>query len=156
MSIMSDEFLPQQLSPGISSGQLTPYDDSKLKPIYARSLSPSPPRGSLTPEQRELKRQRDWARRESKIRMGKHLPPQSRSTNVLSQAYNRTSEPPNTSYLSNGQLTSMMTTRARHHRESSLSSLRLAGPASPYWNQSYGSYSWKRKCDLRFITQDIH
>jgi hypothetical protein len=69
MSVMGDQFLQQQLSPGMTSGQLTPYDDPKLMPMYARSLSNSPPRGSLTPEQRELKRQRDHARRDSKTRI---------------------------------------------------------------------------------------
>jgi 26S proteasome regulatory subunit N4 len=38
----------------------------------------------------------------------------------------------NNSWLSNGQLTPTSTTRAHHHRESSLSSLGSAGPASPY------------------------
>ncbi len=69
MSVMGDQFLQQQLSPSMTSGQLTPYDDPKLMPMYARSLSSSPPRGSLTPEQRELKRQRDHARRDSKTRV---------------------------------------------------------------------------------------
>ena len=44
-------------------------DESKFMPIYPRSVSSSPPRGSLTPEQRELKRQRDHARRDTKERM---------------------------------------------------------------------------------------
>jgi hypothetical protein len=68
---MHQEFIPQNPSPGLSPGQLTPsiYDEPKLMPVYARSLSSSPPRGSLTPEQRELKRQRDHARRDSKTRM---------------------------------------------------------------------------------------
>ena len=156
MSVMSDQFLQQQHSPGISSGQLAPCNDPKLKPIYARSLSSSPSRDSLTHEQRELKRQRDRGWIKSKTRMRKRLPPQSRSTNVLSQAYNRMSEPLNNSYLSKDQLTSMMTTSARHHRESYLSSLRSAGPTSPYLSQSYGSYSWTRKFALCFMTQDIH
>lgn len=39
---------------------------------------------------------------------------------------------PNSSWLSNGQLTPTSSTRAHHHRESSLSSLGSAGPASPY------------------------
>jgi hypothetical protein len=42
------------------------------------------------------------------------------------------SEASNNSWLSNGQLTPTSTTRAHHHRESSLSSLGSAGPASPY------------------------
>jgi hypothetical protein len=68
---MHQEFIPQNPSPGLSPGQLTPsiYDEPKLMPVYARSLSSSPPRGSLTPEQRELKRQRDHARRDSKTRI---------------------------------------------------------------------------------------
>lgn len=66
---MGDQFLQPQLSPGMTSAELTPYDHPKLMPMYARSLSNSPPRGSLTPEQRELKRQRDHARRDSKTRI---------------------------------------------------------------------------------------
>jgi hypothetical protein len=66
---INQQFLPQVSSPGLSQGTLTPFDDPKLMPIYARSLSSSPPRGSLTPEQRELKRQRDHARRDSKTRI---------------------------------------------------------------------------------------
>jgi protein RPN4 len=38
----------------------------------------------------------------------------------------------NSSWLANGQLTPTSTTRAHHHRESSLSSLGSAGPSSPY------------------------
>lgn len=55
-------------SPPLNPSMLSAYDDPKLMPIYARSLSSSPPRASLTPEQRELKRQRDHARRDSKTR----------------------------------------------------------------------------------------
>ena len=66
---INQQFLPQTSSPGLAPGTLTPFDDPKLMPIYARSLSTSPPRASLTPEQRELKRQRDYARRDSKTRM---------------------------------------------------------------------------------------
>ena len=69
MNVMGDHFLQQPLSHGMTSGQLTPYDDPKLMPIYARSISSSPPRASLTPEQRELKRQRNHARRDSKSRI---------------------------------------------------------------------------------------
>jgi hypothetical protein len=68
---MPQDFLPSNASPGLSPGQLTPsmYEEPKLMPVYARSLSSSPPRGSLTPEQRELKRQQDSARRDSKTKM---------------------------------------------------------------------------------------
>ncbi|QSZ28837.1 hypothetical protein DSL72_003342 [Monilinia vaccinii-corymbosi] len=67
---MNEQFIPQQhdLSPHMSPGQLSPYDDLRPSPVYARALSDSPPRASLTPEQRELKRQRDHARRETKTR----------------------------------------------------------------------------------------
>jgi hypothetical protein len=59
------------MAPNPSPGQLAPnvYDEPKLLPVYARSLSSSPPRAALTPEQRELKRQRDYARRDSKTRV---------------------------------------------------------------------------------------
>jgi hypothetical protein len=43
-------------------------------PLYGRSISSSPPRGSLTPEQRELKRQRDHARRDTKDRIRRDRP----------------------------------------------------------------------------------
>ena len=78
------DFLSQNPSPGLSPGQLTPavFDEPKLMPVYARSLSSSPPRGSLTPEQRELKRQRDFARRDSKTRIRRD-----RSTSNQSNPY---------------------------------------------------------------------
>lgn len=41
-------------------------DASMTPPSGSRSLTSSPPRFTLTPEQRELKRQRDQARRDSK------------------------------------------------------------------------------------------
>ncbi|KAK7970798.1 hypothetical protein PG988_009871 [Apiospora saccharicola] len=41
-------------------------DASLTPPSTSRSVTASPPRGTLTPEQRELKRQRDLARRDSK------------------------------------------------------------------------------------------
>jgi hypothetical protein len=66
---LSDQFFPQQMSPPMVMGALPSYEDTKLMPMYARSVSSSPPRGSLTPEQRELKRQRDHARRDAKERM---------------------------------------------------------------------------------------
>lgn len=70
---MNEQFIPQHdmsphISPHLSPGQLSPYDELKPSPIYARALSDSPPRASLTPEQRELKRQRDHARRDTKTR----------------------------------------------------------------------------------------
>jgi len=65
---LGDQFLTQQMSPPMAPAQLPAYED-KLMPMYARSISDSPPRANLTPEQRELKRQRDFARRDSKVRM---------------------------------------------------------------------------------------
>ncbi|KAK2036492.1 hypothetical protein LZ31DRAFT_601229 [Colletotrichum somersetense] len=41
-------------------------DTSLTPPSGSRSVTASPPRGTLTPEQRELKKQRDMARRDSK------------------------------------------------------------------------------------------
>lgn len=57
------------MSPPMATGTLTPGYDPKLMPMYARSISSSPPRPALTPEQRELKRQRDVARRDSKAQI---------------------------------------------------------------------------------------
>ena len=64
---LGDQSWPQSMSPPMTSGQLTPGYDPKM--MYARSISSSPPRPNLTPEQRELKRQRDVARRDSKVQM---------------------------------------------------------------------------------------
>jgi hypothetical protein len=67
---MNDQFLSTpQMSPPMSNGTLNPYEDSKFMSMYPRSISSSPPRGTLTPEQRELKRQRDLSRRDSKVQM---------------------------------------------------------------------------------------
>ncbi|KAI0020559.1 hypothetical protein F4780DRAFT_364677 [Xylariomycetidae sp. FL0641] len=55
------ELLGHDLS-GVSHGS----DASMTPPSAPRSLTSSPPRPILTPEQRELKRQRDQARRDSK------------------------------------------------------------------------------------------
>jgi hypothetical protein len=86
-STLDQQFMPQP-SPGLSSsGQLTPnlYNEPMTMPMpmYARSISSSPPRGSLTPEQRELKRQRDSARRDSKNQMRRE-----RSLSNTSNPYN--------------------------------------------------------------------
>lgn len=48
------------------AGTLGSFNMSSNMPTYAKSLSSSPPQAIFTPEQRELKRQRDLARRESK------------------------------------------------------------------------------------------
>lgn len=55
--------------PGLLGHDLSAYptDPSLTPPSGSRSVTASPPRGTLTPEQRELKRQRDQARRDSKV-----------------------------------------------------------------------------------------
>ena len=58
----SSALLSQDLSSYAAEASLTP-------PSGSRSVTASPPRGALTPEQRELKRQRDQARRDSKTAM---------------------------------------------------------------------------------------
>ncbi|CRK48582.1 hypothetical protein BN1723_016915 [Verticillium longisporum] len=56
----SPSFLGHNLALGPTS------DPSLSPPMTTRSVTSSPPRGPMTPEQRELKRQRDLARRDSK------------------------------------------------------------------------------------------
>lgn len=65
---INDQYLLHQMSPPMGMATLG-EEDSKYMPMYSRSASSSPPQGSLTPEQRELKRQRDHARRDTKERM---------------------------------------------------------------------------------------
>lgn len=60
---MVDQYHHPRFEPG------TPYSQHTPIPEYARSLSSTPPRGTLGPEQRELKRQRDMARRNSKTQV---------------------------------------------------------------------------------------
>jgi len=47
-------------------------ETSMTPPSISRSVTASPPRGSLTPEARELKRQQDHARRDSKLHARNH------------------------------------------------------------------------------------
>ncbi|KAI0125744.1 hypothetical protein BJ170DRAFT_445488 [Xylariales sp. AK1849] len=60
-------------------------DASLTPPSTSRSVTASPPRGTLTPEQRELKRQRDQARRDSKTSV--------RARRALSTSYSSQSPP---------------------------------------------------------------
>lgn len=96
---MPQDFLPSNASPGLSPGQLTPsmYEEPKLMPVYARSLSSSPPRGSLTPEQRELKRQREQhsVRRDSKtmVRRNRSASNQSNHSNSYIVSQNGSPDP---------------------------------------------------------------
>ncbi|RDW74039.1 hypothetical protein BP5796_07481 [Coleophoma crateriformis] len=83
---MPQQYIPQDMNPG----NLTPYDVNM--PIYSRSLSSSPPRACLTPEQRELKRQRDQARRCTKTRTRKERTPSSNS-NTYVPSQGNTPEP---------------------------------------------------------------
>lgn len=55
----------QSLGPSTDATSLTP-------PLASRSVTSSPPRAALTPQQRELKRQRDQIRRESKASVRAH------------------------------------------------------------------------------------
>lgn len=84
---LHEQLFSQNPSPNIiRPAQITPnlFEEPKLmpSPIYSRSLSSSPPRANLTPEQRELKRQRDHARRDSKTQMRRE-----RSTSNTSNPY---------------------------------------------------------------------
>jgi len=54
--------------PNQDIGGLDPFSMSSNVSPYAKSLSSSPPQPMFSPEQRELKRQRDQARRESKTK----------------------------------------------------------------------------------------
>ncbi|OBT60697.1 hypothetical protein VE03_09830 [Pseudogymnoascus sp. 23342-1-I1] len=51
------------------SGLLDPFNEQAIVSSDSRSISSSPPRGMFTTEQRELKRQRDQARRDTKEQM---------------------------------------------------------------------------------------
>ncbi|KAI0478822.1 hypothetical protein GGR56DRAFT_344112 [Xylariaceae sp. FL0804] len=62
----SSELLNHNLPALPSLGHHHDSESSMTPPTNSRSLTSSPPRPILTPEQRELKRQRDQARRESK------------------------------------------------------------------------------------------
>jgi len=54
--------------PNQDMGGLDPFNMSNNVSPYAKSLSSSPPQPMFSPEQRELKRQREQARRESKVK----------------------------------------------------------------------------------------
>jgi hypothetical protein len=64
----------------------TPPSDPSLTPPLSRSVTSSPPRASMTPEQRELKRQRDQARRDSKTSV--------RARRAMSSSYSSASQSP--------------------------------------------------------------
>jgi hypothetical protein len=54
--------------PNQDMGGLDPFNMSSNVSPYVKSLSSSPPQPMFSPEQRELKRQREQARRESKVK----------------------------------------------------------------------------------------
>ena len=62
-------------------GALDPFNIPSNTPSFTRSISSSPPT-LFTPEQRELKRQRDLARRESKSRIRRERSSSNKSYNV--------------------------------------------------------------------------
>jgi len=83
-------------------GGLDPFHEPNTT-LFTRSLSSSPPQGMFTTEQRELKRQRDEARRTSKTRMRRD-----RST---SNSYNASQPPvPASDLLPPGTTTSFSST----------------------------------------------
>ncbi|KAL2258729.1 hypothetical protein VTK26DRAFT_7854 [Humicola hyalothermophila] len=73
----ANSLMPPDLGPYGSDASLTP-------PSGSRSVTASPPRSTLTPEQRELKRQRDQARHNSKLQA------RSRRTDSSSSVYSTT------------------------------------------------------------------
>jgi hypothetical protein len=54
--------------PNQDMGGLDPFNMSSNVSPYTKSISSSPPQPMFSPEQRELKRQREQARRESKVK----------------------------------------------------------------------------------------
>jgi hypothetical protein len=62
---LNQQFFSPVSSPALGAS-ITQFEAPRILPMYSRSSSNSPPRGSLTPEQRELKKQRESARRNSK------------------------------------------------------------------------------------------
>lgn len=73
---MHDSFsMPQEMNAHMAPEAVSPYQEPKLLQDYKRSLSESSPKPMLSPEQRELKRQRDEARRNSKAKMRRDRSP---------------------------------------------------------------------------------
>ncbi|PBP27133.1 hypothetical protein BUE80_DR001900 [Diplocarpon rosae] len=88
---MNDQFVPQHQSLGQEQSTHFLYDEPKLLPMYSRSLTSSP-QPNFTAEQRDLKRQRDYTRREAKSRMRRERstsrPNSSRSSLYLGSQHN--------------------------------------------------------------------
>lgn len=83
---LHEQLFAHNPSNSINPGQLTHSLFEEPKSMQAtsfpRSIPSSPPKGTLTPEQKELKRQRDHARRETKTQMRRE-----RSTSNTSNSY---------------------------------------------------------------------
>ncbi|PBP28312.1 hypothetical protein BUE80_DR000704, partial [Diplocarpon rosae] len=88
---MNDQFVPPHQSLGHEPSTHFLYDEPKLLPMYSRSLTSSP-QPNFTAEQRDLKRQRDYSRREAKSRMRRERstsrPNSSRSSLYLGSQHN--------------------------------------------------------------------
>jgi hypothetical protein len=135
---MHQDFLSQNPSPGLSPGQLTPavFDEPKLMPVYARSLSSSPPRGSLTPEQRELKRQRDLTRRDSKTRIRRDRSASNQSNPyIVSQTGSPDLLPRNLPEYANSLTPSPLLSQGSLQASPALGSNSFLAPYSPPLNQ---------------------
>jgi hypothetical protein len=129
--MQDQQFMSQNPSPG----QLTPnlYDDPKLLPMYARSLSSSPPRANLTPEQRELKRQRDHARRDSKTRVRRERSSSNQSNPyIVSQNGSPDLLPRTLPDYANSLTPSPLLSQGSVHNSPGLGSTSFLTPLSPY------------------------
>ncbi|KAI6715518.1 hypothetical protein JHW43_002016 [Diplocarpon mali] len=88
---INDQFVPQPQNLGAEQPAHFLYDEPKLMPMYSRSLTSSP-QPNFTAEQRDLKRQRDYARRDAKSRMRRERstsrPNSSRSSLYIGSQHN--------------------------------------------------------------------
>jgi hypothetical protein len=131
---MNEQFI-QHPTQGLSQAQLTPnlYEEPKLMPMYSRSVSSSPPRPTLTPEQRELKRQRDHARRDSKTQIRRE-----RSTSnpyVVSQNNSPNMMPSPLPEYSNSLTPSPLLSQGSLQNSPAMQSTSFLNPYSPQINQ---------------------
>lgn len=81
LDIQAQQYIQQNPNQGQMASSL--YNEPQMIPMYARSTSSSPPRANLTPEQRELKRQRDYARRDSKTKARRERSSSNRSSHYV-------------------------------------------------------------------------
>lgn len=107
-------------------------------PMYSRSVSSSPPRPTLTPEQRELKRQRDHARRDSKTQIRRE-----RSTSnpyVVSQNNSPNMMPSPLPEYSNSLTPSPLLSQGSLQNSPAMQSTSFLNPYSPQINQEPEMY----------------